>query len=69
MMGLIAFKNYPKNLDLSSKTDLDFWDCFRRNKMVYFLGREKPMLQGCLNNLFKCSGNVWERENSTSIVE
>ena len=29
------FKNNPKNLDLSFKTDLDFWDCF---------GKEKPVL-------------------------
>ena len=24
---LFSFQNYPKNLDLSYKTDLDLWDC------------------------------------------
>ena len=25
---LFSFQNNPRNLDLSYKTDLDFWDCF-----------------------------------------
>ena len=27
-----AFQNHPKKLDLSSKTGLDFLDCFEREK-------------------------------------
>ena len=28
------FQNNPKNLDLSYKTDLDFWDCLGRVKLI-----------------------------------
>ena len=27
-IGCFPLSNNAKNLDLSSKTDLDFWDCF-----------------------------------------
>ena len=27
-----SFHNYPKNLDLSYKMDLDLWDCLRKEK-------------------------------------
>ena len=35
-------KTIPKNLDLSNKTDLDFWDCFGSYKMdLDYLARKK----------------------------
>ena len=30
----LSFQNNPKDLDLSSKTDLDLWDCLGRVKLV-----------------------------------
>ena len=30
-----SFQNDPKNLDPSSKMDLDHWDCLRRIKLVF----------------------------------
>ena len=30
IIRILPFLNSPKNLDLSCKTDLDFWDCFGR---------------------------------------
>ena len=32
-MQVFHFQNNPKNLDPSSKMDLDFWDCFRMDKL------------------------------------
>ena len=32
--GFFVFQNNPKNLELSYKTDLDFWDCLGRVKLV-----------------------------------
>ena len=29
----LPFLNSPKDLDLSNKKDLDFWDCFGRKKL------------------------------------
>ena len=29
-------QNNPKNLDLSYKTDLDFWVCFWKDKALYY---------------------------------
>ena len=29
------FQNNPKDLDLSNNTDLDFWDCFGREKLPF----------------------------------
>ena len=31
---VFSFQNNPKELDLSCKTDLDFWDCLGRIKLV-----------------------------------
>ena len=31
---LVFFKNNPKNLDLSYKTDLVLWDCYGKVKLV-----------------------------------
>ena len=31
---ILPFLNYPKNLDLSYKTDLDLWDCLGRVKLI-----------------------------------
>ena len=43
-----SFQNNPKNLDLSHKTDLDFWDCFgitakfhRTDLVIYFVILER----------------------------
>ena len=30
MIRVLPFINNPKDLDLTYKTDLDFWDCFGR---------------------------------------
>ena len=37
LLGEVAFlfQNNPKNLDLSYKTDLDFWDCCGRKKTCF----------------------------------
>ena len=32
VIQVLPFLNNPKDLDLSYKTDLDFWDCFGRKK-------------------------------------
>ena len=32
IVRVLPFPNNPKELDLSYKTDLDFWDCFGRKK-------------------------------------
>ena len=32
VIRVLPFLNNPKDLDLSYKTDLDFWDCFGRKK-------------------------------------
>ena len=34
MIQVLPFLNNAKDLDLSYKTDLDFWDCFRREKKI-----------------------------------
>ena len=31
-MDGFSFQNNPRNVDLSHKTDLDFWDLFRKGK-------------------------------------
>ena len=33
---IYSFQNSPKNLDLSFKMDLDFWDTFGRVKLVFY---------------------------------
>ena len=33
IIGVLPFLNNPKDLDLSYKTDLDFWDCCGRKKL------------------------------------
>ena len=33
LIQVLLFLNNPKDLDPSSQTDLDFWDCFGRNKL------------------------------------
>ena len=30
--AVFNFQEYPKNLDISHKTDLDFWDILRKEK-------------------------------------
>ena len=32
VIRVLPFQNNPKDLDLSYKMDLDFWDCFGRKK-------------------------------------
>ena len=32
IIHVLPFLNNPKDLELSYRTDLDFWDCFRRKK-------------------------------------
>ena len=43
--GLFPFQNNLKNLDLSCKTDIDCWDCFRKENLmaeIIILEMEKP---------------------------
>ena len=34
MEVFFSFHNNPKNLDLSYKTDLDFWDCLKGTHLI-----------------------------------
>ena len=34
--GHFSFQNNPKYLDLSYKTDLDFWDCFELDTPILY---------------------------------
>ena len=34
MEVFFSFQNNPKNLDLSYKTDLDFWDCLEGTHLI-----------------------------------
>ena len=40
--GFFPFENNPKNLDLSYKTDLDFWDFFQSGGL-FSNGKGKPI--------------------------
>ena len=33
VIRVLPFLNNPKDLDLSYKTDIDFWDCFGRKQL------------------------------------
>ena len=45
--SVLSLQNNPKNLDPSLKTDLDFWDCLGRVKLV--------LQQNSLTDLVICS--------------
>ena len=44
MMMMFCFQNNPKNLDPSSKMDLEFLDCLMDLEFRDCFGREKPSL-------------------------
>ena len=40
IIRVLPFLNNPKGLDPSYKTDLDFWDCFGRKKILHLITEE-----------------------------
>ena len=40
VIQVLPFLNNPKDLDLSYKTDLDFWDCFGKKKNLNLIAKE-----------------------------
>ena len=54
VLRLFSFQSNPKNLDPSSKMDLDLWDCLRRVKLVSIAKFHRTGLVICRTGLVIC---------------
>ena len=69
MILVLSFLNNPKDLDLSYKTDLDFWDCLGRKKLSLLNEEIWKLLIFCgIIILSAVEGTQWRPSQNMSSV-